>query len=43
MTIPLLLVAAGALLALGAATNKIPLWPAVFVLAVAQLLEVWPR
>lgn len=43
MTLSLVLVLAAAVLTLGAATNKLPLWPAVFVLCVARLLEVLPR
>ncbi|MGB2711177.1 MAG: hypothetical protein WBC33_06635 [Conexibacter sp.] len=41
MTIVLLLAVAAALLALGAATNKIPCWPATFVLAIAVVLLVY--
>ena len=41
--ITVILALAALALALAAAGGRVPLWPSVFVLAVLELLQLWPR
>jgi hypothetical protein len=42
-TVTLILVCLALGLAIVSSSGRVPLWAAVFVLAVAELLQLWPR
>ena len=42
-TLTLLLVFAAFVLTIASASGRVPLWPAVLCLVLAELLEAWPR
>jgi hypothetical protein len=43
VTILVLLVFCALVLALAAVGGRVPLWPAVFVLGLVELIQLWPR
>lgn len=42
ITLYIVLVFVAGALAVGSATGRVPLWPSVFVLCVALLVQAWP-